>query len=212
MSPAPLPSTKDRILDAAELLFADHGFDATSLRMITAHAGVNLAAVNYHFQSKEALLDATVARRATPINRRRLELLARYESEAGDKPVPVENLLDAFLRPILEAGCMVPRLMVRMLYLEQKPVFKRIFQRHLQPIVQRFTEAFGRSLPHLPQQEVMLRMQFVLGAFAQLMSATETLHNITEGRFPALEPSRGVGYLIAFSAAGLKSPAFENTL
>ncbi|MCC6391972.1 MAG: helix-turn-helix transcriptional regulator, partial [Bryobacterales bacterium] len=80
MSPAPLPPTKDRILDAAELLFANHGFDATSLRMITAQASVNLAAVNYHFQSKEALLDATIARRAIPINRRRLELLASYES------------------------------------------------------------------------------------------------------------------------------------
>ncbi|MCC6393283.1 MAG: hypothetical protein IT167_21970, partial [Bryobacterales bacterium] len=154
----------------------------------------------------------TIARRAIPINRRRLELLASYESEAGDKPVLVEHLLDAFLRPILEAGYMVPRLMVRMLYLERKPIFKRIFQRHLQPIVQRFTEAFTRSLPHLPPHEVMLRMQFVLGAFAQMMSATETLHNITEGRFPALEPARGVAHLIAFSAAGLKSPSLENTL
>jgi AcrR family transcriptional regulator len=212
MSPAPHPSTKDRILDAAEFLFADHGFDATSLRMITAQAGVNLAAVNYHFQSKEALLDATVARRATPINRRRLELLAKYESEAGEKPVSVEKLLEAFLCPVLEAGRIVPRLLVRMLYLEQKPILKRVFQRHLQPVVQRFAEAVLRALPHLPPHEVMLRMQFVLGAFAQLMTATETLHNITEGRFPALEPAKGIAHLIAFAAAGLKSPSIENTL
>ncbi|MBV6432577.1 MAG: hypothetical protein IANPNBLG_02719 [Bryobacteraceae bacterium] len=212
MPTPPLPPTKDRILDAAELLFADHGFDATSLRMITARASVNLAAVNYHFQSKEALLDATIARRATPINHRRLELLAAFEAEADGKPVAVENLLDAFLRPILEAGSMVPRLIVRMLYLEQKPVFKRIFERHLQPIVQRFSEAFVRSLPHVPPNEVMLRLLFVMGAFAQMMSSAGALHVITEGRFPALEPARCAAYLIAFSAAGLKAPPLGSTL
>src|SRR5258708_1763757 len=74
MTPAPV-GTKTRILDAAEKLFGMSGFEATSLRDITTEAQVNLAAVNYHFQSKESLIDAVIVRRLEPVNRRRMEML-----------------------------------------------------------------------------------------------------------------------------------------
>src|SRR5258708_5998108 len=111
-------STKSRILDAAERLFADFGFEAASLRSITTEANVNLAAVNYHFQSKEALLDAVVHRRVTPVNARRLQLLEQFETAASPHPVPVEQILQAFLQPLLETSAIIPKLMVRFIYLE----------------------------------------------------------------------------------------------
>ena len=77
-------NTKDRILDSAERLFARDGFEATSLRAITAEANVNLAAVNYHFQSKEALVQTVIGRRMGPVNAQRLALLDAYEAEASD--------------------------------------------------------------------------------------------------------------------------------
>ena len=80
-------NTKDRLLDAAERLFADKGYSATSLRDITQKAEVNLAAVNYHFGSKEALLSAALERRFDPVNRKRLELLDAAEAEAGNQPL-----------------------------------------------------------------------------------------------------------------------------
>src|SRR5215469_6172712 len=89
--------TKARILDAAEKLFGQKGFEATSLRDITAEAQVNLAAVNYHFQSKDSLIDAVIARRIEPVNRRRLEMLG----EAGPDPT-IEQILTAFLAPVFE--------------------------------------------------------------------------------------------------------------
>src|SRR3984893_16949649 len=89
--------TKDRILDAAEKLFSDNGFEATSLRDITTDAQVNLAAVNYHFQSKDSLIDAVIARRVEPVNRRRLEML-----DAAGPEATVEQILTAFLTPALE--------------------------------------------------------------------------------------------------------------
>lgn len=76
--------TKERILDAAERLFAQHSYAGVSLRTITAEAGVNLAAVNYHFGSKDALLQAVFLRRAKDLNRERLRLLAEVEENAGD--------------------------------------------------------------------------------------------------------------------------------
>src|SRR6202050_3962619 len=88
--------TKSRILDSAEKLFGLNGFEATSLRDITAEADVNLAGVNYHFQSKESLIDAVIARRIEPVNRKRLEML----ESAGPNP-NLEQILIAFLAPIL---------------------------------------------------------------------------------------------------------------
>src|SRR5260370_14585910 len=92
-------TTKDRILDAAERLFAIQGFEATSLRAITTDAGVNLAAVNYHFQSKDALLRAVIARRIGPVNLRRLELLDACDAT---RTPDLHALIEAFLIPAVE--------------------------------------------------------------------------------------------------------------
>src|SRR3954471_6891345 len=75
--------TKARMLDAAEALFMEHGFEATSMRAITAAAAVNLAAVNYHFGSKEELFEAVLTRRLDPMNQHRIGLLDRLEAEAA---------------------------------------------------------------------------------------------------------------------------------
>src|SRR5690348_11633026 len=84
--PASTGATKERILDSAESLFMAHGFEATSLRAITASADVNLAAVHYHFGSKEELFQSVLARRLDPMNRKRLELLSRLEAQCAPAP------------------------------------------------------------------------------------------------------------------------------
>src|SRR3954462_6664616 len=85
--------TKTRILDAAELLFMEHGYEATSLRSLTAAAGVNLASVNYHFGSKDVLFQAVLTRRLDPMNQERIALLEKLERDAGGKPLAVEKIL-----------------------------------------------------------------------------------------------------------------------
>src|SRR3954453_20324524 len=89
--------TKTRILDAAERLFVEHGFEATSLRSLTSAAGVNLAAVNYHFGSKEELFQAVLTRRLDPMNQERIDLLAKVEREGGGKALSCEKILFAML-------------------------------------------------------------------------------------------------------------------
>jgi AcrR family transcriptional regulator len=93
--------TKERILDTAERLFAKQGYAATSLRGIIAEAGVNLAAVHYHFHSKEALLEAVILRRSVPANRERLALLDRFEKEGEGNPPSLEKVIEAFVAPTL---------------------------------------------------------------------------------------------------------------
>src|SRR5437879_11584596 len=95
-------TTKDRILDAAEHLLAKNGFEATSLRAITAEADVNLAAVNYHFQSKDALIRAVISRRIGPINEKRLTMLDAIEQAAGDGLLPLGPVIEAFVGPVIE--------------------------------------------------------------------------------------------------------------
>src|SRR5271154_2961756 len=101
--PVPVPDTKERILDTAERLFCEHGFEATSLRAITAAAGVNLAAVNYHFQTKDSLVHAVIQRRMQPINAKRLELLNACEKITGDGIPDLNKIIEAFLLPIVGA-------------------------------------------------------------------------------------------------------------
>src|SRR5689334_21302266 len=92
--------TKEKLLDTAERLIAENGYVATSLRQIIGEAGVNLAAVHYHFGSKEELLDAVVMRHAGPVNRERLALLDRHEAEARGGAVPIARIFEALLAPM----------------------------------------------------------------------------------------------------------------
>ncbi len=211
-TPTPPPDTKDRILDAAESLFANKGFDATSLRMITAAAGVNLAAVNYHFQSKEALLHAVYARRAGPVNARRLELLSAYQSSTSQ--LAVEPILDALMRPLFEVGesreC-IPRLIVRWIYLDSNETSRAVFEAQFQTVFVRFREALQNALPHLSDKELTLRMQFAIGCLAHTMAGSRNMQAMQQGRMDPLRSITALPKLIQFTAAGLKAPAMEDT-
>ena len=157
--------TKTRILDAAEKLFGKNGFDATSLRDITAEADVNLAAVNYHFQTKDSLIDAVIARQIEPVNRKRLELL----ESAGPNP-NIEQILIAFLAPVLEKDLSrMSDLMARIM--ASPDIFvTRLFKVHIAPIVETFAAAIGRSLPDLSRVEIVWRLHFTAGAMAHVLS------------------------------------------
>ena len=96
--------TKQRILDAAAELFAEDGFAATSLRHIISKAGVNLAAIHYHFGTKQDLLDRIILQKISPLNDRRMELLDQFEAEAAPEPPSVEKIMEAFLAPAIQMG------------------------------------------------------------------------------------------------------------
>ncbi|PKO56955.1 MAG: TetR family transcriptional regulator, partial [Betaproteobacteria bacterium HGW-Betaproteobacteria-21] len=101
-SRSPAPETRDRILDAAEGLFVEHGFEATSMRMITSRAGANIAAVNYHFGTKDALIQEVFGRRLTELNRQRLAALDRLQAEAKGEPLKPSRIVEAFFGTALE--------------------------------------------------------------------------------------------------------------
>ncbi|MCS7025866.1 MAG: TetR family transcriptional regulator [Bryobacteraceae bacterium] len=205
--------TKDRILDAAEKLFSLYGFDAASVRMIAAAAKVNLAAINYHFQSKEALLLAVYERRVAPINARRVELLRSYLKGSVGRPLKSEPILEAFLRPaieILDEAPHIPMLMVRTVYLQDRETFREIFDALFRPVSLEFFEALRLALPHLSGPQLFLRMQFFLGSFLQMMAARRAMEGL-QG-FPELPaPEEMMRQLIHYTAAGLRVRALESS-
>lgn len=202
--------TKDRILDVAERLFADRGYPATSLRDITAEAGVNLASVNYHFGGKESLLAALLERRFAPTNRRRLELLDALEAEAGDGRPRVEDVLRAFLAPPFEkqqewgeGGRTFLRLVGR-LHAETNDEHRATYLRHFEEIRRRFTAALHRALPHLDAADVHWRMMFLIGSMALAMAEGLTPR---AGGPPPRDPDEVLDALLCFAAGGVAAPS-----
>jgi AcrR family transcriptional regulator len=205
-------NTKLRLLDTAERLFARHGIEATSLRIITREAGVNLAAVNYHFQSKEALLHAVIARRLEPVNQRRFALLDACEKAAGNGALPPGEVLDALLRPVLEmlngpAKEFAP--MMSRILTESSDLTEKVFQRHLAHVSARFFGAFSRAIPHLPRKELFWRMLFMFGAVSHTFNAAKILGTISGGECDPSDVEGTIRRLESFLLAGLEAPVPE---
>jgi len=193
--------TKTDILDEAEALFAEKGYEATSLRMITAKAGANLAAVNYYFGSKEALLEAIYERRIGRINDERLGSLDALEADAGGgKAIPVENLVEIFVKPALQivrGGSPGGQNFIRLLgrsYLEPSHVLQDKVRHMYEEVTHRFKPAFAKALPELSEQELYWRLHFMVGVLAYCMTGTEMMRMIASSK---IEHSDDIDLLVA---------------
>jgi AcrR family transcriptional regulator len=207
----PQHETRTRILDAAEELFMQHGFEGTSMRLLTTKAGVNLAAVNYHFGSKDALVEAVFRRRLDPMNVARLAELDKLEAE-NHSPSP-EAIIRAFIMPslrLVEDGKSGGRNFTRLLgrtYTEPNKFVRQLIGQMYAPTMQRYKAALERALPQMPREELVWRMHFMFGTLAYTLAATDTVQLIAgckpEDRYDAqLLEER----LAAFLAAGLNAP------
>ena len=174
---------RGRIVDAAERLFASGGEDATSMRAITREAGVNVAAIHYHFGGRDGLLKAVLDRQIGPLNDHRLRLLDAAVAEYGEL-VPVEVLLEAFLRPDLEllsrlrtTQVQVARFLGRA-YTQPSPVLAGFVRDQFQPVAARLLPMLGRALPLIEAGELEVRMGLIVtvvtGLFATATPAGKT--------------------------------------
>ena len=183
------------------------------MRMLTAHAGVNLAAINYHFGSKDALIEAVLRRRLDPMNASRIAALDRLEEQAAGRPLAPEAIIGAFvgtsLRMIEDArggGRNFIRLLGRT-YTDPDKNIRALIGQLYAPAMERYKAAFTRALPDLPGDELVWRMHFMFGTLSYTLAATDTVQLIAgckpEDRYDAqLLEAR----LTAFLAAGLLAP------
>ncbi len=203
-------STKERLLDAAESLYAAGGIEATSLRAITAAARANLAAVHYHFGSKEALTEAVFSRRLEPLNRERLALLDELEEKSNDdSPPSVDDVLRAFLGPPIRmsrdrVNQRFIRLMGRM-YSETSDELKKQIAFQFREIIRRFSTALSRAAPHLDDAEIHWRFQFSVGAMVHTVCDPVRLEQISGGLCDPSDVDATLTRLVSFLAAGFRS-------
>ena len=209
-----LQETQDRILDSAERLFSEHGFDSVSLRQITNEAGVNVAAVNYHFGSREALVSEVIARVIGPVNRERLQLLEEFEETARDegRELTVEEILAAAFRPVVldmprthETTHRYLRLAGRCLS-EKSEQIPETMQRLFREVTDRFVSAFQRVLPHLDESDIYWRMHFSIGTFLHAITQDDRLMALSKGKVEGTDPEESMAQLMAFTVAGFEAP------
>lgn len=203
--------TRERIIRAAEVLFARDGYAATSMRQITDIAGVNIAAVNYHFGSKENLLTEILDRVVGPINAERLDLLDG--AEAGGSPDLIE-VLTAFLLPDLHVlerlsarDPELPRFVARM-YTEASGLMERVMGRQFAETQRRFYAAFRAALPQLDPEEIAWRLGCVVGIIVYMFAGVET------SGMPSMigrDPEQNLARLLSVTAPLMTAPAMEVT-
>jgi len=202
--------TKERILDTAERLFSEQGYAATSLRSIIASAGVNLAAVHYHFHSKEALLEAVILRRSVPANQERLALLERYELAAGDNPPPLEKVIEAFVAPTFRmardpanGGMVFMRLLGRLH--AEGDLLSGILISQFRDVLERFAAAVRLALPDLPPAELFWRLNFAIGALGQALRGGSKDVGVISDLSLASSSEMALEQLVAFLSAGFRA-------
>jgi AcrR family transcriptional regulator len=214
-TPAQIDRKKTQILDAAEALFAEQGFAHVSIRDIAVAAKANVAAVNYHFGSKERLFEALFARRVVPVNEQRLELLKAAEARGRKGKPGLSDLVDAFVRPPLLLGdtkshglqgLAMMRFLSRMLAMPKEHVFLEAYYGEVRG---RFIQRLTEILPGLPYETVLWRYNLMVGALIYALAGPQRML-----RPPAAEPpeppshwnvENAISEIVDFCSAGFST-------
>jgi len=203
----PSDQTRTAILAAAERLYAERGFGDVTLRDIVAEANVNLAAVNYHFGSKDELIAELFVTRSLALNRERLAELKAAE-EAGGGRAPIDAVLRALVGPTLR-GCLGPdnqrstaaRFMIRV-SIESVPPIRRIRNREIDHL-RKFVAAMRRSLPGQTDIELYWGLHFALAMAQQTVRDSERLTKLSEGKCDVDDVQAIIERVVAVSVMAL---------
>lgn len=195
--------TTDRLLDTAERLFGEHGYDGVGMRLLAEAAKVNLGAATYHFGSKQALYVATILRRLRPVNAERLRLLRTAQALARGRSLLVETIVECMVRPPYVLGLEHPgfhTLLARALFMPP-PFLEAVLRAELDPSDEVFVAAFRRSLGKVPVDLIHLRVTFSMGA---LLMFSVRMGKMRPQRHPKFDASL-LQEVIRIIAAGLQS-------
>ena len=206
----PESASKRKLLDAAEQLFADKGFEAVSVRDITQLAETNVAAVNYHFGSREALLGLVMMRYMVPVTEERLARLESVERKWPGKGAPLEEIIDAFVRPLVgqvRKSELAERLFFKLMgriFSQQSDGLPPQIEEQLRRVLDRFSRAFAKSLPTVSPEELCWRIHFMAGGMIHLLSHQDIIHRLTDGASGSPTIDTTLSRFVRFVAAGMR--------
>jgi AcrR family transcriptional regulator len=209
---------KERLLDAAERLFAERGFEGTSMRALTQAAGLSVSAANYHFGSKDELLRATLLRRVDPVNRRRLAQLDALEAAAA--PPSLESLITCFLGPAVEqfeamrqrGERSFARHVLARLYTDPPELVNRLKSELFGEVNDRFAAALARALPGVAGERIPFLLQLATGTMVHVIGGQVDEQLLDAALPPAEAPAPGeadapplLAELVSWVCAGLRA-------
>ena len=203
--------TRQRILHTAEHLFAERGIAAVSIRDITRAANMNLGAINYHFGAKRNLAAEVFKNCFEPVKVRQMALLDQMENEAGSLPIPLEKIIEALVRPVVERGFVEGvegdtflRLMGGC-FSEPDIEIRQLVRAHFDKLIRRFDAAFLRAVPGLRPEELFWCVNFIHGALHLSLLASAEQGGLLSEFKRKLDAPGLVQRLITFMAAGFRS-------
>lgn len=206
----PESGSKRNLFNAAEQLFAEKGFEAVSVRHITQLAKANVASVNYHFGSRDALLKMVMMRYLVPINEERLVRLEAVERKWPGKVAPLEELIDAFVRPLAtqaRKSDLSERLFYKLvgrIFAEQGDGMPKQIEDQLRQIIERFTRSFAKALPTVATEDLVWRIHFLAGGMIHLLTHQDVIHRVSNAAAGAATMEATLSRFIRFAAAGLR--------
>ncbi len=200
----PNSGPKLRLIESAEKLFAEKGFEAVSVRDITKEAGANVAAVNYHFGSRDGLVVAVISRYLIPVNQDRLARLERAEKSGS-----VEEILGAFIRPTVELvakselseklyGQLIGRI-----FTEPSISMQTELDQLTKSVVERFTKALCKLLPSVTPEELIWRLHFVVGGLIHVLTHSGFLYRMGGQVVGTPTTEVTISRFLKFAAAGV---------
>jgi AcrR family transcriptional regulator len=211
----PLTAPRQRLMDAAEHLFAERGFEVVSVRDITGAAEFNVASINYHFGSRDGLISVVVAYRMGPVMKERLARLESVEKKWAGKAAPLEEILEAMLRPLagnIRKSDLPEPLRCQLLgwiLTGQGMLFPKEVEQDQSDAQHRFTRLLAKALPSVSAEDLAWRVQFITGGIIQLLSGRDA--PLGEGEVPQpIETT--LGRFIRFAAAGLREGVPQETI
>lgn len=203
------PDGRLNILRAAERLFAERGFEGCSLRNIADLAKVNQGMIHYFFKSKESLFLEAYMRCGRPLVEERLRLLNAEQVKSGGGPIPLERLIEIFLRPAVDIALTGSsgRSFLRMqahLQLDDSKFGKQLRGSLYDESSRCFVEAFAQSLPGLTREQIYWRFIFILGVYQYTLADTGRLEAISKGESSGRDYTEALQQMIVFVAAGMR--------
>lgn len=204
--------TKTRIAHATEMLFLQRGYEGTSLRAITTEANVNLAAVNYHFGSKEELFSMLLTERLDPLNNERAQRLDALKAKGFHRDYSVEQIIATLFLPALslahdsEKGGPDFLRFIGRAYADPSPFVRGLLHDRYAPINLKFKHAFGEALPELNEHDLSTRLSFILDAVSSTL-ANEDVRKVIGGIQSNAEAddTNLLAYLAPFLGAALRA-------
>ena len=214
----PQSESKRCLLEVAEKLFAERGFESVSIRDVTQLAKANVAAINYHFGSRDGLIALIVTLSITPVNEERIVRLDTLEKKWSGKAVPLEEVIEVFTRPLLGAARkteLSEPLFCRLLgWIFSMPLenMPQAMEYQIRNVSDRFTRTLAKSLPTVSAEDLAWRFHFMSGSMIHMLLHQEMLHQLSNGASGNPTMEAVFGRFIRYAAAGLREGVDQEPL